>query len=112
MRYKVYGFLRFALLLTVFASFSAYSQYVDFGRNKVQYDKFDWHTLSTEHFKVYYYPEMKELAEIGAAYAEEFYKIHQQDFNYNIADTTPIIFYSTPTYFRETNTTPGLIPDG
>ncbi len=105
-------FFCLALFISVFTSINTYAQYVDFGRNKVQYNKFDWHTLSTEHFKVYFYPEMKELAEIGAAYAEEFYKIHQQDFNYSIADTTPIIFYSNPSHFRETNTTEGLIPDG
>lgn len=97
-----------AALIVRFSS----SQYVDFGRNKVQYNNFDWHTLSTEHFKIYYYPEMKELAEIGAAYAEETYKIHQQNFNYSLIDTVPIIFYSNPTHFRETNTTSGLIPDG
>lgn len=55
---------------------------------------------------------MKELAEIGAAFAEESYKIHQQNFNYSLIDTVPIIFYSTPSHFRETNTIPGLIPDG
>ncbi len=88
------------------------AQYVDFGRNKVQYNNFVWYTLSTPHFKIYYYPEMKELAEIGAAYAEEAYKIHEQNFNYSFNDTTPIIFYATPSHFRETNTTSGLIPDG
>jgi hypothetical protein len=98
-------------LCFVFAS-QNYAQYVGFGRNKVQYNNFDWHTLSTEHFKIYYYPEMKELAEIGAAYAEDTYKIHQQNFNYSLIDTVPIIFYSSPTHFRETNTSPGLIPDG
>src|SRR3990172_4521176 len=97
--------------LLVFVS-EASSQYVGFGRNKVQYNNFDWHTLSTEHFKIYFYPEMRELAEIGAAYAEESYKIHQQNFNYSLVDTVPVIFYSTQTHFRETNTTPGLIPDG
>lgn len=104
-------FFYLTLFILVFSA-SSYSQYVDFGRNKVQYNKFDWHTLSTEHFKIYYYPEMKELAEIGSAYAEEFYKIHEQNFNYSLADTTSIIFYSNPTHFRETNTTEGLIPDG
>lgn len=98
--------------LFLFFTHYSYSQYVGFGRNKVQYNNFDWHTLSTEHFKIFYYPEMKELAEIGAAYAEESYRIHQQNFNYSLIDTVPIIFYSNPTHFRETNTTPGLIPDG
>lgn len=103
-------FIFSALLLFIITNVK--SQYVGFGRNKVQYNDFDWHTLSTEHFKIYYYPEMKELAEIGAAYAEESYKIHQQNFNYSLIDTVPVIFYSNPTHFRETNTTPGLIPDG
>ena len=88
------------------------AQYVDFGRNKVQYNNFDWHTLSTEHFRVYFYPEMRELAEIGASYAEEAFKMHQQNFLYTPADTIPIIFYATPTHFSETNTTPGFIPEG
>lgn len=108
-------FARFAIFLSALLVFSVseiYPQYVGFGRNKVQYNSFDWHTLSTEHFKIYYYPEMKELAEIGAAFAEESYSIHQQNFNYSLIDTVPIIFYSTPTHFRETNTVPGLIPDG
>jgi hypothetical protein len=55
---------------------------------------------------------MEELAEIGAAYAEEAFKLHQQNFNYTVADTIPMIFYSTAIHFRETNTTPGLIPEG
>lgn len=107
-------FLRFIIIASIFVLLVTQSpaQYVDFGRNKVQYNTFNWHTLSTEHFKIYYYPEMKELAEIGASFAEETYKIHQQDFNYSLIDTVPIIFYSNPTHFRETNTTPGLIPDG
>ncbi len=99
-------------VLILFAGNQTNAQYVGFGRNKVQYNNFDWHTISTEHFKIFYYPEMKELAEIGAAYAEESYKIHQQNFNYSLIDTVPIIFYATSTHFRETNITPGLIPDG
>jgi hypothetical protein len=105
--FSAFGGLLVLLDLTI----TSYAQYVDFGRNKVQYTNFDWHTLTTQHFKIYYYPEMQELAEIGAAYAEESYKQHQQDFNYSLIDTVPLIFYATPTHFRESNTTPGLIPD-
>ncbi len=104
--------LALAAVLFLLAGTVSHAQYVGFGRNKVQYNNFDWHTISTEHFKIYYYPEMQELAEIGAAYAEESYQIHQQNFNYSLIDTVPIIFYATSMHFRETNTTPGLIPDG
>ncbi len=98
-------------LLTSFSS-TSFSQFVDFGRNKVQYTEFDWHILQTEHFQIYYYKEAKELAEIGAFYAEESYKKHQQDFNHSLIDTVPMIFYASPLHFKQTNTTAGFIPDG
>ena len=109
---QIVKFIKITAVFIFIINSVSYSQYVGFGRNKVQYNNFEWHTLSTEHFKIYFYPEMKELAEIGAAFAEESYRIHQQNFNYSLIDTVPIIFYSTSTHFRETNTTPGLIPDG
>jgi hypothetical protein len=41
------------------------AQFFSFGRNKVQYTQFDWHVLKTEHFDVYYYPEMEELVRVN-----------------------------------------------
>ncbi|MGE5499062.1 MAG: hypothetical protein ACM3Q2_13355, partial [Syntrophothermus sp.] len=58
-------FLVFSLPQTV------YGQFYFFGRNKVQYDNFDWKILKTEHFDIYYYDEFGEMAEIGAHFAEE-----------------------------------------
>jgi Tol biopolymer transport system component len=100
------------LLLFFLIAGSCSAQFVDFGRNKVQYSDFEWHILSTEHFRIYYYKEEKELAEQGAYFAEESYKFLQQKFNHSLTDTVPVIFYASPTHFKETNTTPGLIPDG
>ncbi|MBI3005216.1 MAG: PD40 domain-containing protein [Ignavibacteriales bacterium] len=91
---------------------SAPAQFYYFGRNKVQYTEFDWHTLQTEHFDIYYYPEMKELAERGAYFAEEGYKQLEQRFNHNINHRVPLIFYSSHLHFQQTNTTPGFIPEG
>ncbi|MBK9331037.1 MAG: PD40 domain-containing protein [Ignavibacteria bacterium] len=88
------------------------AQFVDFGRNKVQYSDFEWHILQTEHFRIYYYQDAKELAEIGANYAEESYREHQQKFKHSLVDTVPLIFYTSPLHFKQTNTTPGFIPDG
>jgi hypothetical protein len=104
--------VKIIILSIILLTLNLNAQYVYFGRNKVQYNNFDWHTLSTEHFKIFFYPEMKELAEIGAAYAEEAFKMHQQNFLYTPADTIPLIFYATSSHFSETNTTPGFIPEG
>ena len=83
-----------------------------FGRNKVQYNNFNWHILKTEHFDIYYYPEMKDLAEIGAAAAEESYTFLETKFNHNIDRRIPLIFYSNHSHFQQTNTTPYLLPEG
>ena len=83
-----------------------------FGRNKVQYDGFDWHVLRTEHFDVYYYPEAEELAEIGAATAEAAYENLESRFDFSLTNRVPLIFYATNLHFKQTNTTPGFIPDG
>lgn len=88
-----------------------YSQYY-FGRNKVIYNQFDWRILQTEHFDIYYYPQMRELAEIGAAYAEESYLFLENKFNHSIHDRIPLIFYATHAHFQETNTISFLIPEG
>jgi len=68
--------------------------------------------MSTEHFKIYYYKEAKELAEQGAFFAEEQYKNLVQKFNHSLYDTVPIVFYASPLHFKQSNTTAGFIPDG
>jgi len=91
----------------------AVAQYTfHFGRNKVQYDQFDWHILKTDHFDIYYYPEMQELAETGAYFAEEAYEELQNKFNFSLNHRPPLIFYSSNLHFKQTNVTPGFIPDG
>jgi len=83
-----------------------------FGRNKIQYEQFDWHVLRTEHFDVYYYPEMQALAEHGAHFAEEAYPELENRFAFSLGERVPLIFYSSNLHFKQTNVTPGFIPDG
>ncbi len=98
------------LQLSLFSLSSA--QFYYFGRNKVQYTEFQWQVLRTEHFDIYYYPEMKELAQSGAAFAEQSYKTLEQKFNHNVTNRIPLIFYSSHLHFQQTNVTPGFIPEG
>ena len=59
------------LVATLLAPAAARAQY--FGRNKVQYQGFTFHTLKTEHFDLYFYPEEDEAADIAARMAERWY---------------------------------------
>ncbi|GMU86461.1 MAG: hypothetical protein AMXMBFR48_17030 [Ignavibacteriales bacterium] len=99
-------------LLIIFAGVEVSAQFYFFGRNKVQYENFDWKVLKTEHFDIYYYSDMDEIAQIGAAYAEDAYKYLRTEFNHVIFRRTPLIFYNTHIHFQQTNTTPGFIPEG
>ncbi len=104
--------LKYSLLFIFFVAQIASAQFYYFGRNKVQYTHFDWNVLRTEHFDIYYYTGMKELAERGANFAEESYKIHSQRFNHDINGRIPLVFYSSHLHFEQTNITGGFIPEG
>lgn len=100
----------FVFLLLTVAELQA--QYFFFGRNKVQYEDFDWKVLRTEHFNIYYYGETETIAEIGAAYAEEIYSELAEKLNHVVTRKIPLIFYNTSIHFQQTNVTPGFIPEG
>jgi hypothetical protein len=102
----------FILFILFLSNEFVYTQFFYFGRNKVQYTDFDWRVLKTDHFDIYYYSEMKELAEQGAFFAEESYKALEKKFNHNVLRRIPLIFYSTHLHFQQTNITPGFIPEG
>jgi Tol biopolymer transport system component len=88
----------------------AFSQYY-FGKNKIQYTAFDWQVFSTKHFDIYFYTEEKEMAEIAAGLAEDSYKLLASRFNHEIDKRIPLIIYSSPNYFVQTNVLPYLIPE-
>jgi Tol biopolymer transport system component len=105
--------LRAFLLITLAAvSTAAQAQFFYFGRNKVQYTDFEWHVLKTEHFDIYYYAEMKDLAERGAFFAEEAYRGLEVRFNHSLNTRVPLILYSSHLHFEQTNTIGGFIPEG
>jgi Tol biopolymer transport system component len=89
---------------------SADAQYY-FGQNKIQYSQFDWQVLNTEHFQIYFYPEEKEVAETAAQMAEDSYTFLQQKFNLTIERRTPLIIYSSPIFFEQTNVVPDILPE-
>lgn len=92
----------FLSLTLLFFSETVSAQY--YGRNKVQYTDFNWQVLKTAHFDIYYYSEMEDLAQIGAAYAEEAYSDLKDRFLHNLGSRVPLIFYSSPFHFEQTNT--------
>lgn len=102
--------LLLALVLTIPVPLSA--QYSRFGKNKVQYDDFQWEILTGDHLDVYYYPEERELALVALDYAEESFQFLEQKFSYSPRDRIPLVVYASHQHFEQTNIVPFFIPEG
>ena len=96
-----------ALMLSAVPA-SAQTPYVPyFGKNQVRYDKFDWHIYPTEHFTIYYYPEIEPHLERMASYAESAYQHISSELKYDLAYKVPLILFQTSSEFQEQNVIPG-----
>ncbi len=103
-------FLLIAALLSPAFVPSAAAQY--FGRNKVQYDDFDFHVLETDHFRIHYYPEEEQAVRDAARMAERWYSRHSRTFLRQFREKKPIIFYANDADFHQTNVISGFIGEG
>lgn len=78
-----------------------------FGKNRVQYNKFDWRFIQSDHFDIYYYDSKNYyLAEFSAYALEGAYKQLSEDFQHEITDRIQIIIYASHSEFSETNVVP------
>ena len=101
------------LLLVVLLSLlalDASAQY--FGRNKVQYDDFDFQILPTDHFDLYFYEATETAARDAARMADRWYERHSTIFAHELTARRPLIFYADAADFQQTNVIGGQIGQG
>lgn len=98
------------LLLLAAAASTTEAQY--FGQNKVNYRKFEFAVLKTEHFDVYYYPEERETAEHVSRMSERWYARLTKIFSHQLRGRQPLILYASAPHFQQTNTILGGIGEG
>jgi len=101
--------LRLLILLPLILPGAAFGQ---FGKNKVQYKSFRWHTIQTENFDIYYYEGEEDSAFHAARMAERAYSRLSKILHHEIEERVPIVVYASHTDFQQTNISPGLIPEG
>ncbi|MGQ0701714.1 MAG: BamA/TamA family outer membrane protein [Gemmatimonadales bacterium] len=82
-----------------------------FGRNKVQYGRFDFRIVQTEHFDVHYYPAERTAALDMARLAERTYAKLSRVLNHTFEERKPIIVYASSSDFQQTNTYGGEIDE-
>lgn len=83
-----------------------------FGRNKVQYDRFEFQVLTTPHFEIYYYDKNRAAVEDLARMSERWYERLARVFQHEFDDRKPLIFYADHPDFQQTNTIGGAISEG
>ena len=97
------------VLALLFAAATANAQY--FGRNKVQWEHFDFKILKTEHFDIYYYDREADVVNDIGRQAERWYARLSRLFNHSFT-RKPIVLYANPADFQQTTTTPEIIGQG
>ena len=99
------------ILLGILAAIVATAPALPFGKNKIAYDRFDWHVYKAPHFDVYYYPEEETKLEQVVSYAESAYAKLSKALDHEIKFRIPLIFYKTHGEFEQTNITLSFIPE-
>src|SRR5688572_19025047 len=100
-------------VLTLAASLAAQTPYIPYhGKNQVRYDNFEWWTYETDHFTIYYYPEIEPHLERMAGYAESAYQHVSSELKHDLAMKLPLILFSTASEFWQQNVIPGQAQEG
>jgi hypothetical protein len=83
-----------------------------FGKNQIRYDKFEWFRYETDHFIIYYYPEIEPHLERMAGYAESAYQQVSSELKHDLAHKVPLILFQTSSEFQQQNVIPGAAQEG
>ena len=88
----------FFLILTINQSLAEY-----FGRNKVQYDNFDFKILHTQSFDIHFYTSEQAAVNEAAILLERWYNRFKLIFQRPLPDNQPILLYTNHADFQQTN---------
>src|SRR5678815_2742151 len=101
----------FAVLFAVGAMATpSFAQY--YGQNKVQYRQYDWRSISSDHFEVYFYSGMDSLSMRVLDLAEKTHAVLSKRIGHSLTHRVPIILYGSHNDFAQTNVTPELVDAG
>lgn len=83
-----------------------------YGKNKVQYRDFAWQLYHSPHFNVHYYATEEASLKKVVSFAESAYDQLSREFNFQIKDPVPLIFFATHSAFEQNNIILNFIPEG
>jgi Tol biopolymer transport system component len=83
-----------------------------FGRNKVQFDDFEFRVMESDHFDWYFYENEAEAIDDIARMGERWYERFARTFQHEFEEAKPVILYADHPDFQQTNTLQGFIGEG
>ncbi|MBP6715514.1 MAG: PD40 domain-containing protein [Acidobacteria bacterium] len=83
-----------------------------FGKNRVKYDKFNWSIYTTDHFEIFYYPEIEQHLPRIAGYAESAYQHVSSELKHDLAFRIPLVLFKTQSEFQQQNISGDELPEG
>ncbi|MBW7935053.1 MAG: PD40 domain-containing protein, partial [Gemmatimonadaceae bacterium] len=95
--------VRLPVLLLALCAAAPLSAQGYFGQNQVQYERFNWRVLKTEHFDIHYYPEEAQMARIAGSLAERSYARLSKLLNYQFKERKPMIIFGSRGAFAQNN---------
>ena len=98
---KIFPALVAVILFTLQAE--AQVSTVEFGKNRVQYKKFNWQYLQTRNFNAYYSDEGLQLGKFVAQVAEEELGSIEEFVEYGLQRRANIIIYNSFTEYQQSN---------
>jgi Tol biopolymer transport system component len=101
------GLFRFLSLVVFLFSFIAKTNgqqsLETFGKNRIQYKKFDWKYLSSENFDVYYYDDRKRVAQEAMQYLESEFERITDLVGYYPYQKTKVFLYNSIADLQQSN---------
>jgi hypothetical protein len=101
-----------ALLGGMALAFLPSSAAAQFGRNKVQFDDFEFRVMESAHFDWHFYEEESDAVGDLARMGERWYERFARTFQHEFEASKPIILYADHPDFQQTNTLSGFIGEG
>ena len=103
MKYYKYILLGFFLFSFLFAQF---------GKNIVQYEKFNWEFIQTSNFDIYFYSKGEMQIELIAKYCEDANDKIAKYIGWNLNERSAIIVYNSHNDFQQTNVVDSYLQEG
>jgi WD40-like Beta Propeller Repeat len=72
-----------------------------FGKNNPRYNKFPWKIYKTDHFEIFYYPDIEKHLERVASFAESAYQHVSAELKHDLASKVPLILFKTESEFQQ-----------